>query len=221
VNFNNPTGGEEGAPSPCYDNPLSDPDCSGYAGPGGVYGDDDDSDQGGGPAPWSTRNKGFQDQLKNALKGLSPQCQSAFKSDFGADILSTLTDKAASLSFYDARIGYDGDKTVGSIVPGSTSTRTLNQATTGLSAVNAYVPRDPIKPGNPALPIIVLGPSFFGLGDTIEGLTLIHESMHADGIGDDITLAKDAGVYQNGMMQGQASIAFQKWLNNNCPGGGK
>jgi hypothetical protein len=130
-------------------------------------------------------------------------------------------DKATGLSFYDARMGYDGSMTIGSIVPGSTSTRTLNQITTGQSKVHGFVPRDPTKPGNPPLPIIVLGPSFFDLGDTIQGLTLIHESMHADGIGDDITLAKDAGVYQSGMNSGQASIAFQSWLNHNCTGGGK
>jgi len=47
--------------------------------------------------------------------------------------------------------------------------------------------------------------------------TLIHEALHALGLADDITAAKDAGVYDAGMTSAQASIAFQKWLNNNCP----
>jgi hypothetical protein len=183
----------------------------------GDEGDDGGGGGGGGGGgdtshAWASRNKQFQSQLKDATTNLSKSCQSAIATDFGAGTLSKIAAASGSISFYDARLDEDGNTQIKDIVPGSTSTRTLNQAA---SFVNAFVPSNPIT--GSVLPIIVLAPTFFSdLNSAQQTNTLIHEAIHALGIANDIDAAKDAGVYTDGMTTGAASIAFQKWLNGGC-----
>jgi len=229
INFNDPAGEgpcEVGQPIPCTIDVAGSND-SGIPGSSGStalpeLGDTGDGwDPGGaGDRPdstWADRNRQFQSQLKAATTNLSKPCQTAIATDFGASTLSTIATKAGSINFYDAETQYAGNTLISAIVPGSTSTRTLFQASQG---VNAFVPSSPTT--GTVLPIIVLAPTFFSaLNSTLQTNTLIHEALHALGIANDVQAATDAGVYTAGMTSGQASMAFQRWLNNGCPGSSK
>jgi hypothetical protein len=45
---------------------------------------------------------------------------------------------------------------------------------------------------------------------------LVHEALHALNNVRDTDLAKNFGLYTEGMTEAAASVAFQKWLNDGC-----
>ena len=121
----------------------------------------------------------------------------------GNDVLDKLVKGEGDLAFFDARPSGDGSRKASDIFAGS-SDKTLAELT---AHDNAQVLRN--RAGEISNDI-VLGATFFSaLNLRLEGLTLVHEALHAVLKMNDNDIASKLGVTGG-------SVGIQVFLNSNC-----